>query len=178
MRHAMLLPQDVVVLAKLFSYGSGRPSLAQMAVELSLSPSQVHSAIKRLLVSRLVSDESRRNIPVRDSALEFLVHGLKYAFPAKRGEATRGIPTSYAAPPLSKFVVAGSELPPVWPYADGTVRGVSLEPLHRCVPAAASRDPKLYELLALADAIRDGRVRERQLAEREIVTRLRQSSDE
>lgn len=31
----------------------------------------------------------------------------------------------------------------------------------------------LYELLALIDAVRDGRARERQLAKRELVNRLR-----
>jgi hypothetical protein len=33
-------------------------------------------------------------------------------------------------------------------------------------------DPALYELLALIDAVRDGRVRERQLAEKELSARL------
>ena len=43
----------------------------------------------------------------------------------------------------------------------------------RRVPEAAKRDSYLYELLALIDAIRDGRARERKLAEKELVTRLR-----
>ena len=29
---------------------------------------------------------------------EFLLHGVKYAFPAEHGEVTRGVPTSFAAP--------------------------------------------------------------------------------
>jgi hypothetical protein len=41
------------------------------------------------------------------------------------------------------------------------------------VPHAALRDPALYELLALVDAIRDGRASERNLAERDLVRRLR-----
>ena len=44
--------------------------------------------------------------------------------------------------------------------------------LHKSAPAAA-KDPALYELLALIDAVRDGRVRERKLAEKELSTRLR-----
>jgi hypothetical protein len=35
------------------------------------------------------------------------------------------------------------------------------------------RDPALYQLLALVDAIRDGRARERNLAERDLVERLK-----
>ena len=50
---------------------------------------------------------------------------------------------------------------------------VGLGPLYRTVPAAALRDPILYELLALVDALRDGRARERQLAAQELIARLR-----
>jgi hypothetical protein len=41
------------------------------------------------------------------------------------------------------------------------------------VPEAALRDPALYEKLALVDALRDGRVRERKLAEQELKKLLR-----
>jgi hypothetical protein len=106
---------------------------------------------------------------------EFLIHGVKYAFPVQRGEATRGMATAHAAPPL-KAQIAEGDLPPVWPAAEGDVRGVTLEPLHRAVPKAARKDPALYELLALIDALRDGRVRERRLAEKELGARLRRPS--
>jgi len=104
--------------------------------------------------------------------LEFLVHGVKYAFPPKRGALTRGMPTGYAAPPLNKVIVDSSELPPVWPFAEGTVRGEAFEPLYPSVPQAAARDARLYELLALVDAIRDGRARERNLAAKELELRF------
>lgn len=104
---------------------------------------------------------------------EFLVHGVKYAFPVQRGETTRGTPTAYAAPPLNDQIADNGDLPPVWPDPDGEVRGVTLEPLHKAAPKAARKDPALHELLALIDALRDGRVRERQLAEKELITRLR-----
>jgi hypothetical protein len=48
----------------------------------------------------------------------------------------------------------------------------------RFVPHAALRDPALYELLALVDAIRDGRARERNLAERDLVRRLKATHGE
>lgn len=104
---------------------------------------------------------------------EFLIHGVKYAFPVQRGEATRGVPTAYAAPPLDGRIASEGDLPPVWPDAEGDVRGVTLEPLHRAAPKAARGDPALYEILALIDALRDGRARERQLAETELSARLR-----
>jgi hypothetical protein len=44
--------------------------------------------------------------------------------------------------------------------------------LHRTVTKVALADPKLYELLALVDAIREGRVRERELAVKELTRRI------
>jgi hypothetical protein len=70
-------------------------------------------------------------------------------------------------------IAVSSDLPPVWPWQDGNTRGVGLEPLYKNVPRAALHDPALYQLLALVDAIRDGRARERNLAERDLVRRLR-----
>lgn len=165
-----LLSQDVVVLAKLVTYPGGRPPIARLAGDLGLSSSQVHTSLRRLVRARLIEAHTRR--PFLRAVEEFLIHGVKYAFPAQRGEATRGMPTAYAAPPLKGQIIEG-DLPPVWPDAEGEVRGVTLEPLHKAAPMAARKDLALYELLALLDAIRDGRVRERQLAEKELSTRLR-----
>ena len=83
------------------------------------------------------------------------------------------MPTAYAASPLSDRIAADGDLPSVWPDAEGDVRGVTLEPLHRPAPKAARKDPALHEFLALIDALRHGRVRERQLAEKESSARLR-----
>ena len=100
------------------------------------------------------------------------MHGVKYAFPPERGGITRGLPTAGAAEPRNRKVMQEDPMP-VWPFEDGPARGYSFSPLHKNVPRAASRDPGLYELLALVDAIRGGRARERELAQRELSTRLR-----
>jgi hypothetical protein len=171
-----LKPQDVVVLAKLLSYRGRRPSMAQVGVDLALSASEVHAALKRLAASRLISDNLNECRPLLAPVEEFLVHGVKYAFPAKRGEVTRGMLTSYAAPPLC-VEISGSDLPPVWPWPKGEHRGVGLEPLYKTVPIAARQDHELYEILALLDALRDGRARERPLAEKHLVSRLHRQSD-
>ncbi|HKF48266.1 MAG TPA: hypothetical protein VKB38_12970 [Terracidiphilus sp.] len=89
---------------------------------------------------------------------------MRYVFPAEKGGLVRGLPTSIAAAPLKEHVVDRGEPPPVWPHAGGTVRGISLSPLYKAAPQAALADAKLYELLAVCDAIRDGRTRERGLA--------------
>jgi hypothetical protein len=171
MSQPSLRPQDVVVLAKLLCYEDRRPPMAQMGVELSISSSEIHAALRRLALSRLVSNDENR--PLLEAVEEFLVHGVKYAFPARRGEVTRGVPTSYAAPPLNKEIEPGSELPPVWPSPEGHHRGVGLEPLYKTVPVAALRDPIFYEILALIDALREGRARERKLAAKHLIERLR-----
>ena len=152
--------------------------MAQMSVDLSISSSEVHAALKRLVFAGLVSSDANENRPLLGAVEEFLVHGVKYAFPVKPGELTRGVPTSYAAPPLNRLIDAGTEPPPVWPLPEGHQRGVSLAPLHKNAPAAALRDPFLYELLTLIDALRAGRSRERKLAEKELIAKLRHSVDE
>ena len=167
-----LLPQDVVVLAKLVSRGGTRPVIAQLASDLFLSPSQVHASLKRLERARLADAESGR--PILRAVEEFLIHAVKYVFPAQRGELTRGLATAYTAPPLNAQIVGSGDQPPVWPDPEGEVRGVGFEPLCKSVPKAARKDPVLYELLALVDALRDGRARERRIAERELSARLRE----
>jgi hypothetical protein len=170
-----LKPQDVVVALKLCAYPGARPPLSVIANDLSLSPSEVHGAIGRLRASRLLNAPGMKDRPNISALEEFLIHGLKYAFPARHGEVTRGIPTSYAAEPLKSEISLSNDLPPVWPWPSGDTRGVGLEPLYRKLPQAALRDPELYQLLALVDAIRDGRARERKIAEQDLVRRIRTS---
>lgn len=169
----VLKPQDVVVVLKLLRYGGKRPPFSQIGLDLSMSPSEVHAAVKRARAAHLLHGHAPEDRPNVHALEEFLVHGVKYAFPAKRGELSRGVPTSYAAPPLNDQISAGTDPPPVWPDADGSVRGIAFEPLYHTVPEAAKRDPYLYELLALIDAIREGRARERTIAVKELTKRLR-----
>ena len=72
--------------------------------------------------------------------------------------------TRTGPPPLNALIAPSSDPVPVWPYADGSVRGVALTPLYPSAPAAALRSPALYENLALFDALRMGNARERKLA--------------
>jgi DNA-binding Lrp family transcriptional regulator len=169
----ILKPQDVVVVLKLCEFDGKRPPFAQIAEELSMSVSEVHGAVKRAQAAHLLHGPELGERPNCRALEEFLIHGLKYVFPAQHGAITRGMPTSYAAEPLRRYIQPGDEPLPVWPSPDGPVRGAAIDPLYSSVPEAAKRDSYLYELLALIDAIRDGRVRERKLAEKELVTRLR-----
>jgi hypothetical protein len=169
-----LKPQDVVVALKLSGYPKGRPPMSIVGSDLGLSPSEVHGAIQRLKSSKLLHGSALQDKLNFSGLVEFLVHGLKYAFPAQHSGVTRGMATSYAAEPLKSEIAASNDLPPVWPWQEGDTKGLGLEPLYKTVPHAALRDPALYELLALVDAIRDGRARERNLAERDLVQRLKE----
>lgn len=171
----MLKPQDIVVALKLCLSGSQRPPFSIIAHELGMSPSEVHACVKRLQASRLVHGPELKESANLPALEEFLVHGLKYAFPAKRGGLTRGFATSYAAEPLRSLIASGNEPPPVWPFAEGDVRGIAFEPLYKNAPIAAQKDPRLYEILSLIDALREGRSRERKFAEQELIKRLQWS---
>lgn len=105
-------------------------------------------------------------VPIKTAVEECLVPGVKYFLPVQLGAYTRGIATSYAAPIFEKHIVLGDDPIPVWPSGDGNQRGVALEPLYRSVPQSLTKHPDqlFYEILVLIDAIRTGRVRERNIA--------------
>ncbi len=184
-----LLSQDVVVALKLVAKGDAglRWTYAELSEELSSSPSQVFRSVRRAETAHLLSapvpamrpldgapvgEPGVFLFPIKHNLREFLIHGVKYAFPVERGGLTRGVPTAEAAAPLIAHFGSGFAMPPVWPHPAGSTRGLAFSPLSKNAPEAALRDPKLYELLVLVDAIREGRAREREIAIRELSARL------
>lgn len=108
-----------------------------------------------------VADNAVR--PHGHNLAEFALHGAKYAFPGVRLPLAVGVPTSHSAPAFAGVFAPGST-DFVWPHPNGSVRGVGVEPLHPSVPFASMQDAKLYEMLALFDALRVGKARERGMA--------------
>lgn len=168
-----LKPQDILFLLKLVSQEKSPWSFNRLAVELTMSPAEVHAASKRVLAAKLAIKIDDTTYPVIRNLQEFLLYGLQYVFVAERGPLTRGMPTSYAAEPLASHFIDNGEPPPVWPDPDGDTRGESFSPLYSAVPKAAKVDQGLYELLVLIDAIRGGRAREREIARQELTERLK-----
>ena len=166
----ILKPQDIFIMLKLMVRNGSEWSYPSLSYELYMSASEVHAGVKRAVAAKLM--DMHRKIPVKNNLLEFVIHGVKYAYPPERGGITRGIPTGYAAKPLRGLIVQPDEPPPVWPDPEGLVRGYEFSPLYSSVPRACKVDPKLYELLALVDAIRAGRARERKIAIKEIQSRI------
>ena len=167
-----LKPQDVLFLLKLVIKDGEPWTFNELAIELGMSPSEVHGAANRVVAARLAIKDERRVRPNIRNLLEYLIHGIQYSFIPDRGGMNRGIPTAYAAAPLIDEFVSDSGPPPVWPDPGGKIRGESFSPLYKSVPVAVNNDSKLYELLALVDAIRGGKAREREMAKKEIKKRL------
>lgn len=153
-----LRPQDLVVaLGLVLSPGQRFEALAD---SVGLSLSAAHRAVGRLRRAGLLLPDARR--VHRSRLVEFLIHGVRYAFPAVRGPEVPGIPTAWSAPVLEGALPSGP--PVVWPHASGRVRGESIIPLSDTAPEAARHNPQLYRLLALVDALRLGQAREKQVA--------------
>jgi len=98
----VLKPQDVYVALKIVAAQSDRAPYSQLAAELAMSPSEVHACVQRAQGSGLLHGPRLKNRPNFSAIEEFLLHGLKYAFPPERGELTRGVPTSYARRTIAK----------------------------------------------------------------------------
>ena len=166
----MLKGEDIVVLLKLVDAPVDW-TVRSLESETTIARSVVQRAIKRLDAAGLYSERMRSvNIP---QAEEFLVHGLRYVFPARVEGPSLGVPTAWAAAPLAgRIVTSSDDPPPVWPHALGEQRGVAVRPLHPSAIEAARRDPGLGERLALVDALRLGGPRIKTEAAELLIPRL------
>ena len=167
-----LRPHDVVVLAKLVTIGAEPVSQADVAANLGMSAAEISNVLTRAAYAHLFAPSDRKEKrrghlgSVRINGLcEFVVHGIRYAFPARLGEIAIGLPTAWGAPPMAATILPGNDGIPVWPDSENDAqRGMALQPLYASAPYAARRDRNLYEILALIDTIRVGGARERGMA--------------
>ncbi len=144
-------------------------SVRSLAAELELPQAAVQRSLARLGATP-VYDARRRRVN-RTAAEELLTRAIPYIAPAKLGVITRGLPTAWAAAPLTEQI-SSNELPPVWPDPAGQTRGLEVAPLHAAALAAARTDPWLYEMLALVDGVRIGDARVRGVATELLQARL------
>lgn len=136
-RGAMLKGQDVVLLLRLI----GDPhvgSTQRLADATGLSPATVHRALHRLANAGLYNRQ-RRRVP-EAAAEEFLVHAVKYLFPAVRGSETRGVAAAWAAPPLLSEIADDAPSAGVAASIRETQRDrAEAAALHRARPGAGRR---------------------------------------
>jgi hypothetical protein len=163
-RQWVLKPQDLAVALKLVVLGQERLSYVALGKAMHLSQFEAHAAVQRLILAKLAAAVEGHIRPIKDALRRFVVNGAPHVYPPLRGEVTVGVPTAHGAAPLKELLAGTTDLPPVWPDPEGTVRGQSLLPLYPRLPAAAREDPQLHEFLALFDALRIGQARERALA--------------
>jgi len=165
-KHSGMRPQDIVILLKIIAKKDQPWQFKDLAQELHISPSEISESLHRSSIGGLIEADTRKKV-YRQSLIEFLEHGLHYVFPALPGSMVNGIYTAHSHPIMQKEFASDS-LPYVWPEPRGAVRGLAIEPLYKEQVEAVRKDPILYEMLALLDVIRVGRVREVKFAIEEL----------
>lgn len=170
-KEQMLKQHDIFILLVLRRGQLNEWTYETLSTSLGIAKSETYRSLKRSDSSHLFDMDSRR---VRTAELlEFITHGMRYAFAVSPGETARGMPTSWNAPGLEDHLVDDALERFVWPHPRGTMRGRAIEPLHDAVIASAAEDEVLHQQLALCDAIRLGGARERELAAKLLTEELR-----
>jgi hypothetical protein len=157
--------RDVLVLLKVTAHQNEALSMRRLAAGLEMSPSSVADSVKRLRSVGLMKQSRGAEIN-RIGVREFLVHGLRWIAPGSVSGVELGLRTAAAASPLREQLIGSEEM--VMPLKGGPDRGVAVSPIDEAAPRAAQQDPQLHKLLALADAIRVGNARSKELAASEI----------
>ena len=152
-------PHDVVVLLKIISINNEWLN-KDLSESLFISSSEISESLNRSMIARLISPDKKKVF--KNALIRFIENGLAFVFPVEPGAVERGIPTAHSAPILKEQFL--SEENYVWPYPNGKVRGQSIVPLYQNQVMAVLNDEKLYNMLALVDSIRVGKVRESQKA--------------
>ena len=167
-KHSGMRPHDIVVLLKIAAKNDTSWMMKDLSIELGISASEISESLNRSAIAGLIAQDKKRLMKL--AILDFLENGLRYVYPQRPGAIVRGIVTAHSAPPLNREITSDELY--VWPYAEGNARGEMIEPLHPAVPKACLKDSKLYEYLALCDALRVGKAREKNLAMVELKKRL------
>ncbi|HXR61328.1 MAG TPA: hypothetical protein VN732_08385 [Solirubrobacterales bacterium] len=172
----MARKSDIYVLSGLLAH-DGEWSYRSLADRLRVPHPVVQRALSRAQESDLYAAD-RREVQVPHFE-EFVVHALRFIAPAQLGALVPGVPAAWAAEPMAGVIrSSGEEPPPVWPYAQGRVRGQAIEPLHPAAPEAVEDWPELGEILVLLDSLRAGDPRVRRVAEDLLVPLLRERAGE
>ena len=171
--------QDILLLLKLVSLrqskaSEDRYSVRALSAQTGISKSEVSNCLLRSVDSGLASVK-QGSVPVADNRAlaEFIPSGVKYVFPVRPGPLGAGVPTAFRAPGLNEKLVSTQNAQLVWPDEHGEVEGRLIAPLYKSAPYAARQDQRLYDYLALIDAIRLGSPREVQLATQLLRVRLK-----
>ena len=92
-------PQDIAILLKLVALGDKKWRHVDLVAALGLSQTEISFALNRCRTVGFL-DSAKKKV-MKAALLEFLIHGLKYVFPARPGPIARGLPTAHSAAPLA-----------------------------------------------------------------------------
>lgn len=159
-------PLDIVVLLKIIALDDKPWQYRDLSSSLTISVSEISESLNRSSVAGLING---KNIN-RAAFMEFIQYGLQYVFPQNPGSLAIGIVTAHSHHFYQKHFSSESAF--VWASQEGTVRGQTIEPLHRGVIDASLNDSELYLMLASIDILRVGRVREKKVALEELKKRI------
>lgn len=173
MKTTTLRPSDVAVALQLAVVPNS--TLEMLAECTCRSIGEVHNAVRRLRLARLLAPGSRR--VATDPLVAFIRHGVPYAFPASVGGVAVGVPTAQLMLPAAAgadgwLTAKLQDTEFVWRDGDGSARGQSVPPLYPAAVRLVVVNRPLYELLAWIDLIRVGGARESDGALDAIVGRL------
>ena len=162
----MISTRDIAILLKLIALEEGNLTQVKLSMTLGLSQSELSNGLARLAQAELIHRLKPNIVVVRKACEELFLHGFRYIYPLQKGAFTIGIPTSHAAPIFEGKFQLGSDPIPVWPCAMGKFKGIAVEPLYPNLPMALHEypDDKFYALLAIVDALREPKARDRAMA--------------
>jgi len=154
--HNGMRPHDIVVLLKIIAFQGNHWLSKDLSATLFISPSEISESLNRSMIAGLLSPDKKR--VMKNAMLKFIENGLRFVFPAELGAIERGMATGHSAPVLKEFFSSSEDY--VWTFSSGKSKGQSITPLYANQARAAELDQHLYDMLALVDAIRIGKVRE------------------
>lgn len=157
--HNGMRPHDIVVLLKIIVLKDAWMN-KDLSAGLNISQSEISESLNRSAIAGLISPDKKKVF--KNALLSFIEHGLPYVFPAEPGSIEKGIPTAHSAPVMRDAIISNDNY--IWPYAQGKLRGQSITPLYPKQVEAVLQDEKLYNMLALIDSVRVGKVREKEKA--------------
>jgi len=167
-KHNGIRPQDIALLLAIASLRGKTWQMKHLSEMTGISRGEVSESINRSVFAGLIS-LNKHDIH-KGAFLDLLEYGVRYIFPVHPGNIAMGFPTAISASPLNQQI--RSDISFVWPSNEGEASGFSIESLYESLPENAIHHQGFYELLALTDALRFGRIRERELAIQELKQRI------
>ena len=158
-----------------------RNNTTNLANDIGMNLPELKRSLNRSVAAHLAIAKGEAFIPHIENFKNYLIHNLHHDFPAKYGQNMKGLPTAaHPLSPIKGIKEIGQKSLLVWPvfltqqdssnklFTDLLSKGVTIEPLYKSAPEAATKDQTFWKILALADLLRINSKNEREFAIDEI----------